>query len=102
MIYKKLLISAIFALLMISGPAMAGGDVEAGKTKAANCSGCHGENGEGMDPNPTIAGLDAEAHVKILQEYKDGTRENPMMQMFASQLSEEDMADLAAYYATLK
>ncbi len=98
---KKLLITAVFALLMITGAAQAGGDVEAGKTKAAACTSCHGENGEGVDPNPPLAGLEEAYHVAQLQAYKDGSREDPMMQMFASQLSEEDMADLAAYYATL-
>jgi cytochrome c553 len=102
MLTKKLLITAIFALLLVTGAAQAGGDAEAGKALAANCSGCHGENGEGMDPNPPIAGLDEAAHVEMLKAYKDGTREDPMMQMFVASLSEEDMANLAAYYATLE
>ena len=101
MFTKKLLISIMFTLLMSSGAALAGGDAEAGKALAANCSGCHGENGEGMDPNPPIAGLEEAKHVQMLKEYKDGTREDPMMQMFVSQLSDEDMANIAAYYATL-
>ena len=101
MLFKKLLITALFALLMVSGAAQAGGDAEAGKVKAASCGSCHGENGEGIDPNPPLAGLEEAAQVEMLKAYKDGTREDPMMQMFVSQLSEEDMADLAAYYATL-
>ena len=101
MLFKKLLITALFALLMVSGAAQAGGDAEAGKALAANCAGCHGANGEGMDPNPAIAGIEEAEHVKMLNEYKDGTREDPMMQMFVGQLSEEDMANVAAYYATL-
>ena len=98
---SKLLAAIIFTLMMATAPAWAGGDVAAGETKAANCAGCHGAAGEGMGDNPAIAGLDAEEHFKMLQEYKAATRGEAMMQMFCAQLSEEDMADLAAYYASL-
>jgi cytochrome c553 len=81
--------------------ALAGGDVEAGKAKAAGCGGCHGAAGEGTGDNPKIAGLDAKEHFTMLQEYKAASRGGPMMQMFAGQLSEEDMANIAAYYASL-
>ena len=97
----KLMTAFVFALMMAAGPAWAGGDAAAGETKAANCAGCHGAAGEGMGDNPAIAGLDAEEHFKMLQEYKEGTRGEAMMQMFGAQLSEEDMADIAAYYASL-
>ena len=102
MFSKKMLMSILFALLVVAGTTQAGGDADAGKAIAANCAGCHGANGEGMDPNPPIAGIEEAEHVKMLKEYKDGTREDPMMQMFVGQLSEEDMANVAAYYATLE
>jgi len=92
----------ILALAMAAGSAWAGGDAAAGEAKAAaNCAGCHGAAGEGSGDNPALAGMDKEEHVNILKSYKDGSREGAMMQMFAGQLSEEDMWDIAAYYASL-
>jgi len=98
---SKLMTALVFALMMVAGSAWAGGDADAGETKAGNCVGCHGAAGEGTEGGPAIAGLDAAEHVKMLQEYKAATRGEVMMQMFAGQLSEEDMADIAAYYASL-
>jgi cytochrome c553 len=101
MMKSKLMIALLFALLAGTGTVYAGGDAAAGEAKAANCAGCHGAAGEGMGDNPPVAGLDAAEHFKMLQEYKAGERGEAMMQMFTAQLSEEDMADIAAYYATL-
>jgi cytochrome c553 len=56
----------------------------------------------GIDPNPALAGLDEAYFVEQLAAFKSGARENAMMKMFAGQLSDEDIADLAAYYAGLK
>ena len=61
MLPKKLLMITLFALLMATGAAQAGGDAEAGKVKAAGCASCHGENGEGIEPNPAIAGIEEAA-----------------------------------------
>lgn len=100
----KHIIPVLFASLsMLAGAsALADGDVEAGAEKAAGCAGCHGANGKGDESNPPIAGLAADEHFKMLVEYKAGSRGEAMMQMFTGQLSEQDMADLAAYYATLE
>lgn len=97
----KVLLIAIFMLLLGANVALACGDVSAGETKAASCAGCHGANGEGSGDNPPLAGLDKAYHIEQLKAYKSGEREGAMMQMFAAQLSEEDMADIAAYYASL-
>ena len=102
MMIKKLMISSAIVLLMSSGTVWAGGDVAAGEGKAANCSGCHGADGMGNPDNPPVTGLDEAYFVEQLAAYKSGEREHAMMQMFAGQLSDEDMADLAAYYAGLK
>ena len=101
MITQKLLIVLSSVFLFAVGTTLADGDAEAGKTKAAACAGCHGENGEGVEPNPPLAGLEEGYQVEQLKAYKDGTRQNPMMQMFSSGLSDQDMEDLAAFYATL-
>lgn len=99
---NKLVFAVVFTLMTAAGSAWAGGDATAGESKAAAaCAGCHGASGEGMDANPKLAGLDAAEHVTMLQEYKAATRGEAMMQMFAGQLSDEDMADIAAYYASL-
>lgn len=93
------LMMSIFVLA--AGSALAGGDPAAGESKAANCAGCHGANGEGMGDNPALAGMDKAAFEEAMNAYKSGERENAMMQMFAGQLSDQDIHDLAAYYASL-
>jgi len=99
---RKLLAVGIVAIFTVAGTALAAGDAAAGKTKAAACSGCHGKNGEGVKPNPALAGLAAETIIQDLKDYKSGKRANPVMKTFASKLSDADMANLAAYYASLK
>ena len=99
---KKLAIASAITLMMCSGFAWAGGDAAAGEAKAASCGGCHGADGMGNADNPPAAGLDEAYFVEQLAAYKSGEREHAMMQMFAGQLSDEDMADLAAYYAGMK
>jgi cytochrome c553 len=100
----KYLFTVVAACLALSlaGPAGAAGDVDAGKKMASKCSGCHGKAGEGKKKNPPIAGMDAAAHVKALQDYKSGAREHKGMMRSVAKLSDQDMADIAAYYATLK
>jgi len=96
------MITLAIALMIAFGPAQAGGDLAAGEAKAAeSCAGCHGAAGEGMGDNPPLAGLGKDEHFEMLKAFKDGTREGAMMQMFAAQLSEEDMLNIAAYYASL-
>jgi cytochrome c553 len=80
------------------------GDAAAGKAKAGVCAGCHGVDGNGgADPTwPKLAGQIPEYLVKQLKDFKSGVRNNPIMMGMASPLSEKDMADLAAYYASQK
>lgn len=92
---------AMLALFAVMGTVQAGGDAQAGKAKAAGCAGCHGANGEGKKPNPAIAGKPESQFVQALQEYKSGKRTNPVMKGLASGMSDQDMANLAAYYASL-
>ena len=93
---------ALAALLGTSGLANAAGDVAAGKAKAAACAGCHGANGEGSGQNPPLAGLSEDRIVQALQDYKSGQRATAVMKSFASMLSDQDMANLGAYYASLR
>lgn len=97
-----LLYAGLVILLGIVGMAQAAGDAQAGKAKAASCAGCHGASGEGKAPNPALAGKPEDAFVQALQDYKSGKRSNAIMKTFASNLSDQDTANLAAYYASLK
>lgn len=97
-----LLVAGLCGLFGIVGSAQAAGDAQAGKAKAGACAGCHGANGEGKKPYPVLAGKSESEIVQALQDYKSGKRANPIMKSFATPLSDQDMANLAAYYASLK
>jgi cytochrome c553 len=90
------------ALALATGTAHAAGDVEAGKQKAMVCQACHGPDGNGIgDPQyPLIAGQYADYLVFALKSYKIGTRQNAIMSGFVAPLSDQDMEDLAAYFAS--
>ena len=99
---RTLLVAGIIAALGVGGTAQAGGDAQAGKTKAGACAACHGANGEGKAPNPALAGRPEGQFIQAMKDYKSGKRNNPVMKTFASQLNDQDTANLAAYYASLK
>lgn len=92
-----------FAVLIAiaSAPASAQGDVEAGKAKSTVCQACHGVDGNGTGDGqyPRIAGQYADYLAKALGDYKSGERPNAIMKGFAGTLSEDDIENLAAYYA---
>ncbi len=96
-IWQLIIVSA----LLVAGPVKADGDINAGQEKSTSCAGCHGSEGEGVGENPALAGLDSEVLVSAMQAYKTGERTEPMMAMLMQALSDEDIADLAAYYASL-
>lgn len=97
-----LCVLAACASLALAGPASAAGDAAAGQALQNKCSGCHGANGEGKGPNPPLAGMDYDKHVAAMEEYKSGARDHKMMQMLVKKMSDKEIADLAAYYASLK
>ena len=90
---------ASFELVM---PAYAAGDAAAGKAKAGSCAMCHGPAGQGTQMGPKLAGEDAAKFTQAMNDYKSGKRDNAMMKSAVSQLSADDMANLAAYYASIK
>lgn len=100
---NKLMISA--ALLAFSFPSMAA-DAEQGKAKSAICATCHGAEGIAAVPvYPNLAGQQEAYLVSSLKAYKNKERNGGMaavMQAQAANLSDEDIADLAAYYSSLK
>ena len=99
---RTLLIIGVAVLLGVVGAAQAGGNAQAGKNKAATCAGCHGANGEGIAPNPALAGKKEDQIIQAMKDYKSGKRANLVMKTFASQVNDQEVADLAAYYASLK
>lgn len=90
-------------LLAAATSAWAEGSPEAGQQKSAPCVACHGVDGNSVNPEwPSIAGQHASYTVEQLQAFKNGARQNPLMTPQAQPLSEQDMEDLAAYYAQQK
>ena len=78
-------------------------EVIAGKAKAATCAACHGADGNSpVAIYPKLAGQSADYIVKQLQEFKAGTRKDPVMGPMAAALSEQDMLEIASYYAAQK
>jgi len=100
MLTRKLIIALMFVLLMAAGAAQAGGDAANGKVLSAECVDCHGDMGLGDDEVPGIAGMDAAEHAKKLNDFKSGAVESEMND-YVGDLSDQDILDLAAYYATL-
>ena len=103
MLTKKLIIAMMFILMLAAGGVQAGGDVARGQELAVDCADCHGDDGLGDEDIPAIAGMDAAKQLKELMDFKSGAREDEDGDMTDSveDLSKQDMADLAAYYATL-
>lgn len=97
-------LGAWLAAVVFPARADVGGNVDAGKEKAAQvCAACHGLDGNGgADPTwPKLSGQIPEYLVAQLQRFKSGARENPIMKGMAAALSDQDMKDVAAYYASL-
>ncbi|HDM8166770.1 TPA: cytochrome c [Vibrio harveyi] len=103
---KKTIMGAMVALTMLSGQALAAGDAVAGQAKAAVCAACHGADGIAVIPGyPNLKGQNEQYIESSIKAYKAGQRTGglaPVMQAQANLLSDEDIANLAAYYASLK
>lgn len=95
-------IAAWFASLPAGEAESVIGDADAGREKSTPCQACHGESGIAVDANlyPTIAGQYPSYIEKALKDYRDGKRVNPLMSSFAANLSDQDIEDLAAWYAS--
>jgi len=95
------LLSAV--LLAATCVVQAGGDPAAGKAKSATCAGCHGTNGISNNPMwPNLAGQKEAYLAKQIKAFRDGVRKDPAMSSMAKGLSDADIANLAAYFASLK
>ena len=101
---KNLILTSTVLMFALTGAAHAAGDAEAGKTKSASCGGCHMPDGNSMVPTfPKLAGQGEKYIVKQLAEFKaNETRKNDMMLGMSAALTDEDMADIGAFYAAQK
>ena len=98
--------SRMLALALISlsfaATAHAEGDAANGKQKSQPCAACHGADGnKTLDQQyPRIAGQYADYLAKALKDYRSGARKNAVMAGFATTLSDQDVEDLSAYFAS--
>jgi cytochrome c553 len=93
---------AVAATLMMASPVFAG-DAAAGKAKTGMCAACHGAAGISAVPMyPNLAGQKEAYLAKQLKDFKAGKRKDPVMGPMAMVLSDEDIANISAYYASLK
>lgn len=100
MLTKKLIFALMFILMFAVSGLQADGDVARGQELSEECVDCHGEDGKGDEEVPGIAGMYPAEHVKKLADFMSGAVESEMID-YVEGLTEQDMADLAAYYATL-
>jgi cytochrome c553 len=99
---KNLVIGTLLSLGLISG-AQAAGDATAGQGKTAVCAGCHGADGNSMVPNfPKLAGQGEKYLLKQLNDIKSGNRVIVEMTGLLDNLNDQDLQDIAAYYAGKK
>lgn len=104
----KMMFSACISLMLVNGAVAASeasvaarGDADAGQAKSALCGSCHGADGNSaIAINPKLAGQNAKYLVKQLQDFKSGARPGQTMAAMVGNLSDQDMEDLAAYYAS--
>ena len=96
-------VALLIAALVATLPASAWANAEAGKLKARACTVCHGPMGIATLPQaPNIAGQPEGYLVEQLKAYRSGKRANEMMSLMAKPLSDEDITDLAAWFASIK
>ncbi len=91
------------AVLAVTNSANARGDPAAGREKAKVCRTCHGMDGVGKQPNvPNIGGESDFYLTKQLKAFRKGDRRDEQMAIIARDLSDQDIADLAAYFASIE
>ncbi|WP_333606679.1 c-type cytochrome [Arsukibacterium sp.] len=78
------------------------GDADAGRVKAASCAACHGADGIAVIPDyPNLAAQQQRYLQLSIRAYRDGERKHDVMSPMAAGLTEQDIADLAAFYSSL-
>ena len=103
MLKKTVLVAAAATAMLSSATVLAAGDEAAGEKKAQTCMGCHGVDGYfNVYPSyrvPKLWGQHADFIVASLKAYRDGQRVHETMKSQAADLSDQDMADIAAFFA---
>jgi cytochrome c553 len=95
--------ASFLAATMIVATTASAGDPAAGRKKAARCAGCHGLDGIAKVPNAPHIGGESEFYLtKQLKAFRGGERKDPQMSLMAKPLSDEDIADLVAYYSRIE
>jgi cytochrome c553 len=99
---RIVIVAAAAALGLASLNAAARGNAQAGQGKATVCAACHSADGsKPVAPDqPILAGQYEDYLAKALSDYKSGKRNNPIMKGFATQLSKQDIEDLAAWFSS--
>jgi cytochrome c553 len=94
--------AVLAAALLIAAPALAA-DARAGRAKAIGCQACHGMDGLSKHPEaPHLAGQIENYLVKAMRDYRSGERKNEMMTIVAKDLTDDEIANLAAFYAAIQ
>jgi len=95
----RIAVPLVISLGILIGADAEAADLETGRRKAAPCAACHGPDGNATIPGtPSLAGQPVYFTHWQLIKFRDGRRKDPQMSPFAQNLSDTDMADLAAYY----
>ena len=98
---QALVLVSVFFATVLANTGLAQGDAAAGQAKSALCATCHGADGNSpLAVNPKLAGQNASYIMKQLMDYKSGARVNPTMSAMVAALSDEDIADIAAWYSS--
>ncbi len=100
---KGLLTIIAIGFTFAAGPIIAAGDIAAGKDKSAECAACHGVDGNSTEPSfPKLAGQAESYLYKQLMDFTSGARESLIMASLVKGLTPQDIADISAYYASMK
>jgi len=99
---KKIFVTCLaMAALAVTGSVNAAGNKDTGKTRSAACAGCHAADGNStISANPKLAGQHASYLIKQMQNFKSKKRDNAIMFGMVAALSDQDMADIAAFYSS--
>lgn len=98
---NKIIVASVACAFLGLAAAAHAGDAAAGKAKSATCAGCHGPDGNSMVPMyPKIAGQHAQYLAKSMKDYKTGARTDATMKAMMAPLSDTDIDNLAAFYAS--
>jgi cytochrome c553 len=97
------LAGSLACAMLLAVPCAQAGDPQAGRKKARTCQTCHGIDGTSkLAEAPNLSGQVETYLVKALHDFRSGARKNEMMTLVSEQLSDDDIADLAAWYSSIE